>query len=281
MVSRRRPQGRSGAGGGGRAASRRLRRAVRAGGRRQLPGAALGGSAGEDQFAALASLLPGYTAVPGIAVDVPAEDGGRRRFGHMILSRLPVRQVFRHLLPYPADHAVPGMPRIAVEAVGRRPVRRRARDHDPPRVLLADEAVGAGRGAADALRRRLRLCGRTGSIGATDGPYETFARPAATIITGDFNLEPDDPLHPRMEAAFADGTPPLADAWVHAHPGVPHPPTMNVYQKVNRGGSAATLRLHLREPGRQGARPRRDGRRRNAGVGPPAGRRLTLALTLA
>ncbi len=68
-----------------------------------------------------------------------------------------------------------------------------------------------------------------------DGPYETFPRPAATIITGDFNLEPDDPLHARMEAPFADGTPSLIDAWSVAHPGVAHPPTMNVYQKVNPG----------------------------------------------
>ena len=82
-----------------------------------FPDPRLGGSVGEDQFAVLAALLPGYTAVPGIAVDHPAEDGRRRRFGNMILSRLPVRQAFRHLLPYPADHDVPGMPRIAVEAV--------------------------------------------------------------------------------------------------------------------------------------------------------------------
>ena len=67
----------------------------------------------------LASLLPGYTAVPGVAVDQPGDDGRRRRFGNMILSRLPVQQAFRHLLPYPADHDVPSMPRIAVEAVVR------------------------------------------------------------------------------------------------------------------------------------------------------------------
>ena len=37
-----------------------------------------------DQFAALAALLPGYTAVEGVAIDLP---GGqrRRRFGNMIL----------------------------------------------------------------------------------------------------------------------------------------------------------------------------------------------------
>lgn len=82
-----------------------------------FPAPLLAGSAGEDQFAALASLLPEYTPVPGIAVDQRAPDGRRRRFGNMILSRLPVVQAFRHLLPYPADHDVPSMPRVAVEAV--------------------------------------------------------------------------------------------------------------------------------------------------------------------
>jgi endonuclease/exonuclease/phosphatase family metal-dependent hydrolase len=82
-----------------------------------FPDPELGGSAGEDQFAALAGLLPGYTPVPGVAVDQPGTDGRRRRFGNLILSRLPVRQVYRHLLPYPLDAGVPGMPRIAIEAV--------------------------------------------------------------------------------------------------------------------------------------------------------------------
>ena len=39
----------------------------------------------------------------------------------MILSRLPVVQVYRYLLPYPFDAGVPGMPRIAVEAIVRAP----------------------------------------------------------------------------------------------------------------------------------------------------------------
>ena len=70
----------------------------------------------------LASLLPGYTAVAGRR-GRPAgrRTARRRRFGNMILSRLPVLQAFRHLLPYPADHDVPSMPRVAVEAVVRAP----------------------------------------------------------------------------------------------------------------------------------------------------------------
>ena len=53
--------------------------------------ATLEGSSGEDQFAALAGALPGFTAIAGVAVDIAAPDGTRRTFGNMILSRLPVR----------------------------------------------------------------------------------------------------------------------------------------------------------------------------------------------
>src|SRR5262245_47402173 len=76
----------------------------------------LDGSDGSDQFAALAARLPGYTAIDGVAVDVAAPGGGRRRFGNMLFSRLPVLQVFRHLLPWPTDDRVLSMQRMAVEA---------------------------------------------------------------------------------------------------------------------------------------------------------------------
>ena len=196
------------------------------------PDPLLGGSAGEDQFALLASLLPGYTAIPGVAVDHPAPAGRRRRFGNMILSRLPVLQTFRHLLPYPADQDVPGMPRIAVEAVVEA-------SFGPVRIVTTHLEYYSLRKRA-AQVEALRAIYAEGSAyardprnTAADGPYQTLARPAATIITGDFNLEPEDPLHARMCAPFADATPPLVDAWEHAHPGAPHPPTMCIFQKVN------------------------------------------------
>ena len=49
----------------------------------------LKGSGGEDQFALLAAAFPGFTAIDGIAVDVPHPRGGRRQFGNLLLSRLP------------------------------------------------------------------------------------------------------------------------------------------------------------------------------------------------
>jgi endonuclease/exonuclease/phosphatase family metal-dependent hydrolase len=195
----------------------------------------LPGSAGEDQFSVLAALLPGYEAVAGVAADHPGEGGRRRRFGNLILSRLPVRQVYRHLLPLPVDPGVNGMPRIALEAVLAAPfgdVRvitthlewysrlQRSAQVEALRAIYAE-----GHGHA-----------RQGSITDTSGgPFHTFPRPAATVITGDFNLEHDDPLHARMLAPFSDPTPALADAWDLVNPGVPYPATFKVHEKWVQG----------------------------------------------
>jgi endonuclease/exonuclease/phosphatase family metal-dependent hydrolase len=195
------------------------------------PAPLLPGSRGENQFAELARLLPAYMPVAGIAVDVPAQDRQRRHFGNMIFSRFPVGQVFRHLLPFPVDPGVNGMPRIAVEAVIDAPF-------GPVRVITTHlEYYGTTRRTAqiEALRAIYAEGGahaRRGDIvDQTGGPFHTRLRPAATIVTGDFNLEPDDPLHARMIASFDDDTPPLRDAWTLAHPGKPHPATFKIYEK--------------------------------------------------
>jgi endonuclease/exonuclease/phosphatase family metal-dependent hydrolase len=200
-----------------------------------FPHPRLAGSRGENQFAEFARMLPGYLPVPGIAVDVPAESGSRggvrRHFGNMILSRLPVGQVFRHLLPYPVDVGVKGMPRIAVEAV----IESRLL---PVRVITTHlEYYGTLKRSAqvDALRAIYAEGSghaRRGEITDAGGsPFRTRPRPASTVITGDFNLEPDDALHARMMAPFDDMTPALHDAWELAHPGVPHPSTFKIYEK--------------------------------------------------
>jgi endonuclease/exonuclease/phosphatase family metal-dependent hydrolase len=195
----------------------------------------LAGSRGENQFAELARLLPGYAPVAGVAVDVPADDGERRWFGNLILSRLPVGQVFRHLLPYPVDPGVNGMPRIALEAVVDAP-------SGPLRVITTHlEYYGVRKRSAqvDALRAvYAEGAGHARSGGVVDtsgGPFHTRPRPAGTIITGDFNLEPDDPLHARMGEPFAADLPPLRDAWELAHPGVAHPATFKIYEKQTPG----------------------------------------------
>jgi endonuclease/exonuclease/phosphatase family metal-dependent hydrolase len=195
------------------------------------PAPRLAGSEGEDQFARLAQWLPGFTAVPGVAVDQPGDNGRRRRFGNMILSRLPVLQVYRHLLPYPCDPGVPGMPRIAVEAVIRTPggdVRVITTHLEYYSSVQRMAQVGALRtiyASGHAHARDARVTKDDG------GPFQTYVRPRATIITGDCNFEPDSAEHRLLLAPFPDGTPPLADAWHVVHPGVPHPATFRIYEK--------------------------------------------------
>jgi endonuclease/exonuclease/phosphatase family metal-dependent hydrolase len=196
-----------------------------------FPDPRLAGSRGENQFAELARLMPGYQPVPGVAVEMAAEEGGRRHFGNMIFSRLPVGEVFRHLLPYPVDPGVNGMPRIALEAVIRAPfgavrvitthLEYYGRKKRTAQVEALRDIYAEGSGHA-----------RLGSVVDTDGgPFHTYLRPSPTVITGDFNLEPDDPLHARLKEPFEDGSPALVDAWEAANPGKPHPATFKIYEK--------------------------------------------------
>ena len=196
-----------------------------------FPHPRLAGSAGEDQFAVLAALLPGFTAIGGVAVDHPGDGGRRRKFGNMILSRLPVRQAYRHLLPSPIDPGKNGMPRIAVEACVGAP-------GGDVRVITThlEYYSDLQRRAQVDMLRSIHAEGhahaRGGSIvDTTGGPFHTYLRPPSTIVTGDFNLEPEDPLHARMMAPFADGTPSFRDAWSVKHPGAPHPSTFKIYEK--------------------------------------------------
>src|SRR4051812_32875997 len=173
-----------------------------------FPDPELGGSRGENQFEMLASLMPGYTAIPGIAVDQPGRNGRRRTFGNMILSRLPVRQVYRHLLPFPLDAGVKGMPRIAVEAIVAAPfgdvrvVTTHLEYYSARQRMAQTEALRAIYAEGHAYARDAQVTSDDGS------PFRTLLRPRATVITGDFNFEPDGPEHPRMLSAFDDGTPP-------------------------------------------------------------------------
>jgi len=208
---------------------------------------ALAGSSGENQFALLAELLPDHTAVPGPAVDAPAPGGGRRVFGNMILSRLPVRQVLRIQLPWPADPDNNGMARLLLEASVEAPfgplrvMTTHLEYYSPLQRAAQVEAVRARHAEAFAHARLDRS--RDGS----QGPFHTFEQPASAILTGDFNYLPEDSCHARMQAPFGalaqiapdvagargDERPPaLVDAWRHAHPGLPHPHTNGVHDRV-------------------------------------------------
>jgi endonuclease/exonuclease/phosphatase family metal-dependent hydrolase len=191
--------------------------------------AGLEGSAGEDQIALLAAALPDHRALYGVATDQDDGRGGRRQFGNAIFSRLPIHQVYRHLLPWPADPGVRSMQRLALEAVIEAP-------SGPLRILTTHlEYYSAGQRSAqvDALRAlHAEACGHARGPRAAGSPDEPFARtprPPSAVICGDFNLVPDDPLRARMQAPHEAGAPRLIDAWPLANGDTPHPPTVGVH----------------------------------------------------
>jgi endonuclease/exonuclease/phosphatase family metal-dependent hydrolase len=191
----------------------------------------LPGSRGENQMAELSAGLPSYLPLFGVATDLDDGRGGRSQFGNAIFTRLPVLQVFRHLLPWPADPAVPSMQRMALEAVV---VLRGA----PLRVISTHlEYYSRLQRAAqvEALRdlhaeawmhaRAPRPSGEPGD------PFEACPRPAWAVLCGDFNFKPEDPEHARMTAPAESDASRYVDGWQAAHPNQTHAPTVGVHDE--------------------------------------------------
>lgn len=191
----------------------------------------LEGSAGEDQYQTLAGLFPGYTVIEGVATDVLAPQGDRREFGNALITRLPILQVYRRLLPWPADSSVPSMQRAAIDVV----LDTRS---GPLRVTTTHlEYYSATQRTAqvEALRDLQReAAGHAASPqrGKDGGPFQPVPRPASAILTADFNFRADDPMHARMQAPIAGGVPAYRDAWHLRYPGRVQPPTLGVHDKA-------------------------------------------------
>jgi endonuclease/exonuclease/phosphatase family metal-dependent hydrolase len=189
----------------------------------------LPGSAGEDQVHRLCDAFPGYQAVYGVATDLPDGKGGRSYFGNLILSRLPVLQVFRHLLPWPSDPTAASMQRVCVEAV----VETR---YGPVRVMTTHlEYYSAKQRMAqiDALRnlhRQAAAHARNPRPASEGNPsFAVLPRGASAIICGDFNFKPTDTEHALMTWTFADDTPALVDAWLACHYDADHDHTVGLH----------------------------------------------------
>jgi len=191
----------------------------------------LAGSRGEDQVAELLRALPGFSAHFAAATDVGDGKGGRSLFGNLVLSRLPVLQVYRHLLPWPADPAAKSMQRMAVETVLQAA-------WGPVRIITTHlEYYSATQRMAQVNRLRAvheEACGHAGATRIHDDPGQPFharPRPASAILTGDFNCKPGDAEYRRMIEPFrASNTQRLVDSWHVVHGGKPHPPTAGMFE---------------------------------------------------
>jgi endonuclease/exonuclease/phosphatase family metal-dependent hydrolase len=189
----------------------------------------LPGSRGEDQMAELAAGLPGYTAVYGAATDVPNTHGGRSQFGNALFSRLPVGQVWRHLLPWPAEPDAPSMQRVLVEAVV-------SADVGPLRVMTTHLEYYSQRQRQiqiDAIRRlhaeACAMSGRSPLAEEQGGTFEVRPRPAEALLCGDMNFSASAPERAQILAPFAGGEPGFRDAWCVLHPEENHAPTVGIH----------------------------------------------------
>src|SRR5262245_5294173 len=176
------------------------------------------GSAGEDQVAELSKAFPGYDALFAPGVDIPGKKG-RRQFGNLVLSRLPVGRVMRHPLPWPALADQRSMPRAAVEVVVEAPF-------GTLRVTTTHLEYYSATHRGAQIQRLTDLHAEASVPHQRvdePGSYESFERGKSALICGDFNLKPDDPHHRKMLDAG------LVDAWQALNPGKPRQATFHLY----------------------------------------------------
>ncbi len=188
----------------------------------------LPGLDGSDQFRALADMLSDYGAISGINMDTLGEHG-RLLMGNMMFSRLPVTQVLRHALPWPADGAAMSMQRGAIEVTI-------DTGHGLLRIVNTHlEYFSPLQRAAQVerlreLQRDAHMQSQVSPPGDEDnGPFCAVARAASALLAGDFNFLPDSAEYRRLQASFEDGVAPWCDAWRLTHPGEEHAATVCVH----------------------------------------------------
>ncbi|WP_027803501.1 endonuclease/exonuclease/phosphatase family protein [Paraburkholderia dilworthii] len=192
-----------------------------------------GGLAGgpcADQFGELAALLPDMTVIDGIGSDLPPIGAGtrRRQFGNAIVTRLPVRQVLRHSLPWPADPAKPSMLRVALEAMIDTDVGplRVVSTHlefysETQRLAQVERLRALHQEACDHARRPARA-------EKQDSPFADTGRPVSAIVCGDFNSAFRASAYRSMLEPIP-GAPAFADAWTCAHGDAARAPTVGLH----------------------------------------------------
>ncbi|TVT50157.1 MAG: endonuclease [Denitromonas halophila] len=189
----------------------------------------LPGGMGEDGLAVLSAAFDEYVAIHGPAVDMPRGDGQRRTFGNLLLSRLPVAAVYRHLLPSPPERDVLSMTRGCIEAVVM------SAQGVPVRVLTTHlEYYAPGQRLAQArwLQARQAAVARLAGFPPLErekaGPFARPEMPVAAVLCGDFNCEPDT-LDWQAIVDVRDSESPWCDAWRLRHGDTPHPPSVGLH----------------------------------------------------
>jgi endonuclease/exonuclease/phosphatase family metal-dependent hydrolase len=183
------------------------------------------GGAG-DQGARLAELLPDYRAVYGAAVETVDQTGRWRRFGNITLSRLPIRQVARHLLPWPRTGEKRSMRRLALDVTVQA-------SFGPVRIVNTHLEFHSAAQREAQIARLLDLQQEASEASLAGGsdhgePYASQIAAASSILCGDFNFDVTDPQHRQLHGAARPGLN-YRDAWRLCHPDLRHPFTCGIH----------------------------------------------------
>jgi endonuclease/exonuclease/phosphatase family metal-dependent hydrolase len=179
---------------------------------------------GADQAAELQALFPNHEGFFGAGLSRIAPNGkSRREFGNLLLSRLPVLQVFRHLLPQPPEPGIKHMQRQAIEAVV-------DTAGGPLRVMTTHLEYHSAAHRAAQIARLRELQAQVAANEAqppkpAGSPYDPVPRPASLVLCGDLNLLPDDPEYKSLFQL------PLIDGWRHFRRGEKDPPSTGLHDR--------------------------------------------------
>jgi len=186
---------------------------------------------GEDQVEILTALFPGYQVFFGAAINQSDDhSSNRRQFGNLILSRLPVLQVFFHTLPQPHDAGLKHMPRQLSEAVvecAAGPLRILTTHLEYHSSIQRMAQVNAIHELHNQICDNIRWPG----LNPGSGPYNHIARPETTVICGDFNFTPNSAEYNKLLSGFRYETAPLQDAWRVHNNDKPHAPTCGIFDQ--------------------------------------------------
>lgn len=124
------------------------------------------------------------------------------------------------------------MPRLVLDAVvhaGFGPVRVMTTHMEfySPEQRMAQ--VATIRQAHEAAAARFALPPREGN-----GTFATDVQTASAVLTGDFNMTPEEPILRSLLEPFDGGVPAFRDAWTVAHGAAPHPHSFCIFEQVHK-----------------------------------------------
>lgn len=206
---------------------------------------ALSGCPG-DQPAQLQALLPGYQVFFGAAVDEFDASGKRQCFGNLVATRLPVARVQHQPLPWPADPAVPSMPRmctvVTLQAPGLGAVRVMTTHLE---YYSSQQRIAQARALRGLHQEACSQAVRPPACEDEDSPFRSRVHTPHAVLCGDFNFAPDAPEYaviqepfqaPAIEdkglVAMNNRFCRLWDAWPLVQGKTPHAPTFRLFDRT-------------------------------------------------